>query len=202
MKYLIIGHPRCGTGFMSKLFKKNGLDVGHEVMGENGTSDWQYAIPNNKCFPWTNGVREQYTFDVIIHNVRDPFTAIPSISFTETPNFGEQSWRTVSEGFRRQYVQLTDTNIFDNAARSYLGWNKIIESQNIRNQVVRIEHAMEDIELEEINESLGDRKVNSRQHQDMTKEQWMQISPNMLTELEIFCMKHKYESLKERINKL
>jgi hypothetical protein len=25
--------PRCGTGFMSKLFKKNGIDVGHEIMG-------------------------------------------------------------------------------------------------------------------------------------------------------------------------
>ena len=107
MKYLIIGHPRCGTGFMSKLFLKNNLEVGHEKMGANGTSDWQYAIQDSKCFPWTSGVRINYQFDKIIHNVRDPFTAIPSIAFTETPGFGEQSWRTVSEQFRRYKISFT-----------------------------------------------------------------------------------------------
>jgi len=202
MKYLIIGHPRCGTGFMSKLFKHNGLDVGHEVKGENGTSDWQYAIINDKCFPWTPGLRKDHKFDIVIHNLRDPFTAIPSIVFTETPNVGEQSWRTVSEQFRRKYVRFSDKNVFDNAAHSYLGWNKIIESQNISNHIVRIEHVMEDLIIDEIKEPLGDKKVNARQHQDMTKEQWLEISPNILTELEIFCQKYNYESLKERINKL
>jgi len=202
MKYLIIGHPRCGTGFMSKLFKHNGLDVGHEVKGENGTSDWQYAIINDKCFPWTTGLRKDYKFDIVIHNIRDPFTAIPSIVFTETPNVGEQSWRTVSEQFRRKYVRFPDKNIFDNAVHSYLGWNKIIESQNISNHIVRIEHAMKDLVIDEIKKPLGDKKVNAREHQDMTKEQWLEISPNILTELEVFCVKHNYESIKERIKKL
>ena len=201
MKYLIIGHPRCGTGFMSKLFKHNNLDIGHELMGENGTSDWQYAIPNQKIFPWTNGTRNEHKFDMVIHNIRDPFTAIPSVVFTETPNVGEQSWRTVSEEFRRHFIKFPDNSIFDNAAHSYLGWNKIIEDQNISDKVVRIENAIEDLGGE-LTESLGDKKVNARKHQDMTKEQWLQISPNILTKLELFCLKYKYESIKERINKL
>jgi len=202
MKYLIIGHPRCGTGFMSKLFKKNGLDVGHEVMGNNGTSDWQYAILNEKCFPWTTAPRSAFKFETIIHNIRDPFTAIPSIVYTETPNLGEQSWRTVSEQFRRKYVRFPDTNVFENAAHSYLGWNKIIEDQKIANQTVRIEHVMDDLEVDDIKESLGNKKVNSRPHGDMTKENWNKIPSNIIDMLEAFCKKHNYESLKERISKL
>ena len=202
MKYLIIGHPRCGTGFMSKLFTKNNLEVGHEKMGANGTSDWQYAIQDAKCFPWTSGVRINYQFDKTIHNIRDPFTAIPSIVFTETPDFGEQSWRTVSEQFRRKYVKFPDTNAFENAAHSFLGWNQIIENQN-PDLTVRIEHAFEDLkELEVITENLGDKKVNSRQHNDMTKSQWNQIPENIIDMLEDFCTKYKYESLKKRLKKL
>ncbi len=201
MKYLIIGHPRCGTGFMSKLFKHNGLDVGHEVKGKNGTSDWQYAIVKEKCFPWTTGSRDEHKFDMVIHNVRDPFTAIPSIVFTETPNVGERSWRTVSEQFRRNYVQFPDKNVFDNAAHSYLGWNKIIEDQDISNKVVRIENAMQDLNGE-FTEALNDKKVNSRKHADMTKSQWLEISPEILTQLELFCIKYNYKSLKDRIKKL
>jgi len=202
MKYLIIGHPRCGTGFMSKLFKHNDLDVGHEVMGKNGTSDWQYAIPHEKCFPWTSGVRQDYSFDVIIHNIRDPFTAIPSIAFTETPQPGEQSWRTVSELFRRKFVRFPDNNKFDNAVHSYLGWNKIIEDQGMRTHIVRIEKAMEDLNEEAITKSLGDKKVNARNHSDMTKDEWGMISENMMKLLEEFCVRYGYEPLQKRIENL
>lgn len=202
MKYLIIGHPRCGTGFMSKLFLKNNLEVGHERMGSNGTSDWQYAIHDEKVFPWTNGVRNDHKFDLVIHNVRDPFTAIPSIVFTETPQVGEKSWRTVSEEFRRFYIEFPDTNVFENAAHSYLGWNQIITTSE-PDMVVRIEHAFDDLkEIKVITEKLGDKKVNSRKHGDMTKEQWNQIPSNILNLLEEFCKKHNYPSLLTRIKEL
>lgn len=199
MKYLIIGHPRCGTGFMSKLFTKNNLDVGHEKIEENGTSDWQYAIPNAKCFPWTTGCRQDYEFDMVIHNIRDPFTAIPSIVFTETPAPMERSWRTVSEGFRRKYIQFPDTNVIENAAHSYLGWNSIIEQQK-PDKIVRIEHAVEDLDLGF--EDLADKKVNSREHRSLTKEHWKLIPQNIMKQLDEFCIKYKYTLLSTRINKL
>ena len=199
MKYLIIGHPRCGTGFMSKLFSKNNLEVGHEKMEENGTSDWQYAIPNEKCFPWTTGNREDYNFDMVIHNVRDPFTAIPSIVFTETPFPTERSWRTVSEGFRRKYVQFPDNNVIENAVHSYLGWNMIIERQK-PDKVVRIEHAIEDLELQF--EDLGDKKVNSREHKSLTKSDWGLLEEDEMKQLDDFCIKYKYPLLSKRINEL
>ena len=196
MKYLITGHPRCGTCFMSKLFKYNGFDVGHEFMGENGTSNWQYAIPNDKCFPWTVNNRQVYDFDMVIHNVRDPYAAIPSIVFTETPRKGENSWRTVSEEFRRKYIQFPDTNVIENAVHSYLGWNLIIEKQN-PDSAVRIEYAVEDLDLGF--EDLADKKVNSREHKSLTKADWESIPETLMKQLDEFCIKYKYPILSTRI---
>lgn len=48
---VVIGCPRSGTGFISQLLKEHGLDVGHEVWGKNGISDWrltwarEYHVP-------------------------------------------------------------------------------------------------------------------------------------------------------------
>ena len=61
---------------------------------------------------------------------------------------------------------------------------------------------MDDLEVDDIKESLGNKKVNSRPHGDMTKENWNKIPSNVIDMLEAFCKKHNYESLKERISKL
>ena len=213
MKYLIIGHPRSGTAYMSKLFKKNGLDVRHERMGRDGRSDWQYAIPNETIFPWGKGVREDYEFDVVIHNIRDPLTAIPSISNTETPGHGvdenrRSKWVRKSEEFRRKYIHLPDKNVFDNAASSYLGWNNIIKkelkdfsSKGLDVRVVRIEHAIEDLHGLGITKPL-DKKVNARKHSGISAEEWNKVSPVNLNKLEEFCVDYGYSSIMERLSEL
>ena len=200
---------------MSKLFRKNGLDIGHEEMGKDGTSDWQYAIPNEKAFPWGCGVREDYRFDVVIHNIRDPLTAIPSISNTETPGYGvddpsvcnkQNPWIKKSEEFRRKFVYLPDKNIFDNAALSYLGWNDIVkqslsyfslEGAHIR--VVRIEHALQDLRGLGIKKPLN-KKVNSRKHNGIGAKQWSEISAANLNKLEDFCAEYGYEPITGRLD--
>lgn len=201
-KFLIIGHPRCGTGYMSKLFKLNGFDVGHEIVGDNGVSDWQYAIENDKCFSWTNGCRNDYTFDVIIHNVRDPFTALNSIIFTENYHFSKKPLAKVSEDFRKKHIGFIENNEYDDAASSFLGWNKIIEDQNIKN-VARIEHAFEDLkDLNYLKEDLPNKKVNSRKHRTLNKDEWNKISPENIEKLEKFCEHYGYDSIKERISNI
>ena len=48
-KVVVIGHPRCGSGFAAHVLSSVGLDVGHEVMGENGISSWMFAVDDERC---------------------------------------------------------------------------------------------------------------------------------------------------------
>lgn len=47
-KFLILGHPRSGTGFMSILLQRYGYRVGHEWMMEDGISSWMLVVEDNK----------------------------------------------------------------------------------------------------------------------------------------------------------
>jgi hypothetical protein len=117
--YLILGHPRSGTGYMAKLFQANGHDVRHEEMGGAGTSNWQFAVKAEKYpFEVDEYRRQDVSFKSVCHVVRHPLHAINSIAFTE--------WG--SDNFRAQYVPLCG-NQFERAIMSYYGWNKLIHSQ-------------------------------------------------------------------------
>lgn len=48
---VVIGCPRSGTGFISQLLKEHDLDVGHEVWGKNGISDWRLTWQKPKYTP-------------------------------------------------------------------------------------------------------------------------------------------------------
>jgi len=117
--YLIIAHPRSGTGYMANLFKLNGFDIGHEVMGEHGTSNWQFAVKSD-FYPFdVDGIKRQHVkFNNVIHVMREPLDAICSIALTEGR----------SELFRAEYVPIIG-NDFERAVMSYYGWNMLIKSQ-------------------------------------------------------------------------
>lgn len=200
MKYLILGHPRSGTGYMAKLFQLNGLDVGHEIMGKNGQSNWQYAIPNDKCFPWTKGVKSDYNWDIIIHVVRDPFTAISSIAFTETPYSNEKSWKQISDQFRNKYLNLPNTNRFDRAVVSYIGWNNLIKIQN-PDYLINLETAFNDLQFLNFNKNRKN-PVNKRSHKQMSKQFWNQVKPKNLKLLNKLSLKWGYDDLIKKIDKL
>ncbi len=117
--YLILGHPRSGTGYMAKLFQANGFDVRHETIGEHGTSNWQFAVKAKEYqFPSDEFKRQDIDFKNIFHVIRHPLHAINSIVFTEQR----------SEGFRNLYIPLCG-NKFERAVMSYYGWNMLIQSQ-------------------------------------------------------------------------
>lgn len=117
-KYLVLSHPRSGSGYMSHLFKTAGYDVGHERVGKHGISSWMlatYAPP-----PWTFDYAERgdYKFDTIIQVIREPIAAVASIALTES----------ASLYFRSKYV-LIYGNLYERAVMSYIGWNKLIQAQ-------------------------------------------------------------------------
>ena len=207
---LVVGHPRCGTGFMGKFISNLGYDIGHETMGRDGTSNWCYAIADEVCFEWIKEPRSKYTFDKIVHCIRDPFKAIPSIVYTETcydATGKGWGWNNVykSTEFRFRHLKIDyDDYIVNQAIKSYLGWNKLIEDMNPC-VTVRIEHAIEDIKDEfTIPEDFKapSNSTNARTHTGLSKEQWKKVDSELLEQLDEFCLKYNYPSIKDRIESI
>lgn len=209
-KILIVGHPRCGTGFMRELFVNLGYKIGHETIDEDGTSNWCYAIADEVCFDWIKYPRSHFEFETVIHCIRDPFKAIPSIVYTETcyiSNPNNWGWNNVykSTEFRFRHLNIDYKDyIVNQAIRSYLGWNKLIEEMNPF-ITVRVEHPINDIkEKYNIPQSfeLPSRSTNARIHDNLTKDRWNKVDNDLMDELEEFCIKHNYDSIKDRIKEL
>jgi hypothetical protein len=125
---LILGHPRCGSTFAAEAASSVGLQIGHETLHEHGMSSWMFAVEDMRApFGREYGLWPMSTsFKVIIHHLRDPFDAIPSI-MSENRIELSMRYRTrhIEDIFGFDIAQL-ETQI-DRAVASYLFWNKIIE---------------------------------------------------------------------------
>ena len=88
---LITGCARSGTGYASLLFKKMGLDIGHEEYGADGISSWLFAVDAENV-PWGPS-RKDVKFGKVFHQVRHPLKAIGSI-YTYEP---EESFSYTSQ---------------------------------------------------------------------------------------------------------
>lgn len=97
----IIGCPRSGTMFISKLFQEHGIDVGHEKMGKDGIAWWYLAVHRNLK-------------GRIVHQVRHPLAVIGSMT-TLLP----ASWDYIGVhvGFSR------NESLIQMAMRTWLYWN-------------------------------------------------------------------------------
>lgn len=117
-KILIIGHPRTGTGYTAKLLQSWGLDVQHEKMGKDGTSDWSLASGDKSI--WQDVNFKDYEWDIIIYCIRDPKESIASIAYTEDINNISLSHREKWAKFKR------DNNRLVTAIVSLTSWNSMI----------------------------------------------------------------------------
>lgn len=63
----VIGCPRSGTTFTSKVFRAAGIDVAHERQGADGVSDWREIV------------QEIPASAVVLHQVRHPLECITSM---------------------------------------------------------------------------------------------------------------------------
>ncbi|WNC71297.1 glycosyltransferase family 25 protein [Thalassotalea psychrophila] len=126
---LALGHPRCGSGYTAKLLTVFGLDVGHEKMGYDGICSWMFAVDDDYPFALNDEAankRFKY-FKHIIHHVRSPIDAIPSI-------MRDSEFSNLSHQFRRKHIKSAfniDIDDFNNplasAIASYVYWNLLIE---------------------------------------------------------------------------
>jgi len=139
---LIVGHPRCGSGYMSRLLMALGLDVGHERMGKHGISSWMFAVfdQNPYSLDKYSASRNLNHFEFCIHHVRDPKMAVPSIM--RENRYSELSFEFRSKHIKQHFgvdLQKYSSEI-ERAVLSYIYWNKIISKCKV-DLIIRVEDA-------------------------------------------------------------
>ena len=143
VEILGLGHPRTGTGYTSKVLSDWGLDVGHETSGKMGIVSWLLVKPKGP-YMWQSGFDRRPTYNHLVYNVRDPKTALASITYTESPPCDRDgySWdgtqfyteyeRVVknfnydSTYFRKQFIGLNNNNPVENAIDSICQFHDMI----------------------------------------------------------------------------
>jgi hypothetical protein len=173
-EFLVLGHPRSGTGYLSRLFRAYGFDVGHEKMGRHGISSWMFAAcADTVPFSTDGSVRADFCFRNIVHVTRDPLTAIASIRFIEDCS-------DESRHYRRQFILICpNASPVEQAVQSWIGWNRLITAQRPSARI-RLENAQVELgrflkQLEYIPKTwrcspscLPGRNYNARSHAPLT----------------------------------
>ena len=129
---VVMGHPRSGTGYMSKLFSAFGMDVKHENdMGKHGISSWLFG----GCeVPLWGPMPRDYHFHNRIHVVRHPLKVVSSI-LACVPD-GVQEYMARECGIDPEIDKMRRMILV------YLRWHEriLIRKPNMR---VQVEHAPE-----------------------------------------------------------
>ena len=112
-RVLITGCPRSGTKYIARLLTDLGCEVGHETMGPAGISSWCMAV-RAPYAPWGPAHDGQQSFDVVLHQVRNPTLVIPSLS-----TLNGRSWE-----FIYRHVPCTPSEpLLLRCARLWYHWN-------------------------------------------------------------------------------
>jgi hypothetical protein len=139
---LIVGHPRCGSGYVAKVLNHLKVDVGHERMRKDGICSWIETV-DDLTPPFPRRALPLATFRAVIGYVRDPREAVPSIMLE---NIFARSF-----DFRRFHIYrafgidiAARRTPVERAIESYLLWMQLAERRNPR-CIWRVEHLGEDI---------------------------------------------------------
>jgi hypothetical protein len=126
---LIVGHPRCGTGYAAQLCRQLGLDIGHEKAGSDGISSWMFAVEADEN-PYSQDEisrsRRRLSWTWLLMPVRDLSTAAGSV-------MRDSKHAPPSLKFRRQHI-LRETGLdlyaiddpFEAAIMSITSWARIV----------------------------------------------------------------------------
>lgn len=144
-KLLITGCGRSGTKYISELLKQNGYDVGHEEDGADGIASWSMTIAQGE--PVWGPSFQEYEFDTIIHQVRNPVKVISSLH-----TFLDQSWDYI-----KKYIPIDENDSkLIMCAKYWYYWN--LEAEKISQFTYRIEDI--DLVLPKIINILGGEKYS------------------------------------------
>lgn len=187
--FLITGHSRSGTMYMTKLMLSLGYVVGHEQYSRDGISAWQLAPPtlNGHKPPW-ECPHLRPVKHTLIHVVRDPWRAIPSVMHTD---FG-----ALSMEYRKLFIPFPPgANTPTRATLSYCRWNQLV-ADRAPDLVVRVEDAPATLagHFRRTPKWVPPTDINHRPHPPMSCGDLLrQISPVARTELKHFCNRYGYD---------
>ena len=119
-KLLIIGCARSGTLFTSEALQKQGLDIGHEVMGADGMVSWFATFEDCCILPKEHLPSVSHTSFFILHQVRHPLRVISS-AVTLTA----KSWRRICA--RVPEITLEESLLL-RCMKYWYYWNQIAEA--------------------------------------------------------------------------
>ncbi len=129
---LVVGHPRCGTGYAASVCGQLGLDVGHERLGADGISSWMFAVDaedNPYAADPVARTRRALAWKHLVMPVRDLASAAASV-------IRETEHAPPSYAFRREHI-LRHTGLdldrlatpLERAVRSVTAWARIVLAQ-------------------------------------------------------------------------
>lgn len=116
--FLVTGCGRSGTLYTATLLQAAGLDVGHEVCGDDGAVSSLWAVADTH-YPVYHAQRRP-AFDLVLHQVREPLNTIASLT---TARYDSWLWaaRHVALDLRWPVLRI--------AAEYWLAWNRLCEAQ-------------------------------------------------------------------------
>jgi len=157
---------------MSQYFKMRGLDVGHEVMGADGTSDWRLVA---------NGSRGYANPDeIVIHAIRHPVNTITSMYLTTSDESKQFMW---------DLCGADDESRFERVCATYGAWHRMIRERWVPDFDVRVEVKSDFTKLNELTGSdiMPENDVNSRGHGDVAQEKWDQLTCELKVTICNYC---------------
>jgi hypothetical protein len=195
-KILGLGHPRSGTGYTAAILSSWGLQVGHEIMQEDGIVAWPLAAETDN-YIYLRDYEGSYEYDTTIYCVRDPRQTIASIVYTEDE-------RKESLSFRANHGKFEiKSNRVENAIASILAWDRLCSVK--ADFVFRVEDQARDLfeflkpkyENLEWNESVVNTPQNTRNHDSWESLLEESKTVNLLLKKGInrYCRKYGYEKM-------
>lgn len=203
MKILGVGHPRTGTGYTSALLKSWGINTGHEKFEEDGIVAWQcliskyeYRVRNVNRMPYMEEFidLDKLEFEHVIHSIRDPKTAIPSIIKTEG---GSIEWRAL-------WVPFSDKNTpIENAILSIVYTDYRIDGFFPNRFTYKIESEKDKLQEYLINHGFDLKNTNEEPSKNHNKKReyksddldWESVRPRLRTLINQYCTKYGYRTI-------
>jgi len=188
-KIIVVGCPRSGTTYISRQYRRNGLEVHHEQLGPDGTVNWcigpmladKYTNSRLKA-PWgghtVTELKQRYPNALIYHVVRHPQYAMSSMATISRP-----SWN-----FIQQFIDIKESdNIIQKVMKMWHYWNLLCEEAAVNTYMLEDTSTCFSVQTPKF--------ANSRKHKIYSIDEFAETDPHLWGKIKIQANKYGYQDL-------